>query len=128
MRFRRRIADDRARAALARKPRHSVHVNTQAPKRIANQRSVRPSEKPDKHDLSAQLAKYAGDITALPAGLCQYGPCALNFRSLEIIDFEDAIDGEIRADNKKHGKKDSGEKFGDGALISQFLKCKKLGN
>jgi len=53
---------------------------------------IRSSNKADKHDVAAQLSKYACDIASFSARLSENGAAALNFRGLEILDLENAID------------------------------------
>jgi hypothetical protein len=50
------------------------------------------SDKPGKHDFSAQLPEYARDIAALSARLNDDICRALDLRGLETIDEQDPID------------------------------------
>src|SRR5262247_1811581 len=60
------------------------------------------SNKADKHNVAAQLSKYACDIASFSARLNKNGPAALNLRGLEILDLKNAIDSEIWANDKEH--------------------------
>ena len=77
-------------------------MNSHLPKRLANHFAIRRSDKPDQCDIAAELSKHARDVASLASRLSQNGTTPLNFVRLEIIDFENAIDCEIRTDNKQH--------------------------
>ena len=77
-------------------------MNSQAPKRLANQFAIRRSNKPDQYDIAAELSKDARDVASLAARLSQNGTAPLHSVRLEIIDLKNAIDCEIGTDDKQH--------------------------
>lgn len=98
------VAHDRACTAVARISGNNVDVNSKTAEWLAYQSGIRAADKSDENHLAAQLSKHACGIAALASRLNDDGPASLNFSRLEMVDFENAVDGQIGTDDEEHAR------------------------
>src|SRR4030095_9617069 len=96
------VAHNGARAAFAGIGRDGIDANTHLPQRITDQSRLRSSDESCKHDIAAQLPEHTRNIAPFASRLSQNGPAALDFRGLEIVDLNDAVDAEVGTDDEEH--------------------------
>src|SRR5437867_4332596 len=102
MGFRSQVANDGTCPCIAGVRRHRVYIDSGLSQRIHNPPAIVPADKAGEHNLSTKLVKDSSDVAAFSSRLEDHRTAALNLCGFEVRYLEYAIEGEIRADDKKH--------------------------
>jgi hypothetical protein len=104
------ITNNGACPALAFERTNNIDVDAQLTERVRDISSIGSAHKTDEHDIAAQLSEDPRNIASFAARLNDHSLGTLNTSGLEMIDFENAVYCEIRANHQEHATRQEHKK------------------